>query len=134
VNIAKLPELLRKREPLLARDGSKSAALVATATASPLTSWGGLAKMALLSDFLEPRRFRTRVHDVAQSLTRISVVLVCHKAIPILASRALKVSLSGNRGVHTGRNVPKQIVLRTGLLLGCCARNACARHDRRDQE
>jgi hypothetical protein len=38
---------------------------------------------------------RAGVHDVAQPLARISVILICRKAIPILANRALKVVLSG---------------------------------------
>ena len=62
---------------------------------------------------------RAGVHDVAQSLTRTSAVLICRKAIPILARGALKVSLSGNRGVHTGRNFAEKIIARAGLLLGC---------------
>ena len=80
------------------------------------------------------RRLRAGVHDVAQTLTRISVVRSCRKEIPILANRVLKVSLSGNRGIHASANFPKQIVPRAGLYLGGSARNAGARHDRREQE
>ena len=80
------------------------------------------------------RRLPAGVHDVAQALACIRVVLSCRKAIPILANRALKISLSGNRGRRSGSNVPKQIVPRTGLDLRGCARNTCACHDCCDQE
>jgi hypothetical protein len=81
------------------------------------------------------RRLPAGVHDVAQPLTRIHIVLSCGKAIPILANRALKVSLSSKRGIHASANFSKQIVPRAGLdLLRGSAQDHRACYDRRDQE
>jgi hypothetical protein len=81
-----------------------------------------------------PRGLRAGIHDVAQTLARINVVLICRKAVLVLANRVLEVSLSGSSGVHTISHGPKKILAWTGLLLGGSARNACACHDRRNQE
>jgi hypothetical protein len=85
-----------------------------------------------------PRRLRARVHDVAQSLARIGVVLIGRKASPILASRLLKIVLGAvcwicriaNALEKTPRRA-QRISRRTGLLLSGSARNDCACHDHR---
>jgi hypothetical protein len=74
--------------------------------------------------YLEPLsvtgRVRAGVHDVAQSLTRTSVALICRKAIPILANRVFKLLLSTTPGGQKAR----ASYIRAGLLLGCSAGNA----------
>src|SRR5262245_38176451 len=70
-----------------------------------------------LSAVIMARRLRAGVHDVAQSLKRIGVVLICRKAIPIFANRTLVILLSGNRRTSPSHRTKNIVLHNTGLLL-----------------